>query len=661
MKQLPKNIILFVIAIIVIGAILSNYTLPGQKPEAVSVNRIVQEIQEDDIDRIEIKEDTILVYQKSEDLVLETTKEPGQALSELLIDYGVSSQQLAALSIEVKDQGGRAYILRTLLPSLLPLLLLIFIFWIMFRQMQGANSRAMSFGQSTAREVDKKKNKISFKDVAGADEAKDELEEVVQFLKDPKKFVALGAKLPKGVLLMGQPGTGKTLLARAVAGEAGVPFFHMSGSEFVEMFVGVGASRVRDLFGKAKKSAPCIIFIDEIDAVGRKRGAGLGGGHDEREQTLNQILVEMDGFDPHLGVIVLAATNRPDVLDPALLRPGRFDRQIIIDPPDLKSRKAILKIHAKGKPLVKDVDFELLAQRTVGFAGADLANLLNEAAILAAKKDKKQIEMNDILPSIEKVMIGPERKTHILSKEGRRITAYHEAGHALVAHMLEHADPVHKISIISRGRAAGYTMKLPIEDKKLHMRREFIDEMAVLMGGFSAEKVFFGDMTTGASDDLRKATQIAKQLVMKYGMSSDLGPRTFGKTDDMVFLGKEISEQRDYSEALAEKIDAEINSLVTTAQETADRLIRENKELMEKIAQTLLDKEVIEEEEFETFFDEHPNLQVQERRKRREERKKEVEKEDKEEQKDLTDGKDSKDGKGQKGPKSSEGPKEPKE
>ncbi|PIP75636.1 cell division protein FtsH [Candidatus Kuenenbacteria bacterium CG22_combo_CG10-13_8_21_14_all_39_9] len=481
--------------------------------------------------------------------------------------------------------------------------------WFLLRSVQGVNKRAMSFGQSNARDEkpeDKKKHKVKFVDVAGAKEAKNELEEIVQFLKHPKKFINLGAKIPKGVLLIGPPGCGKTLLARAVAGEAGVPFFYVSGSEFVEMFVGVGASRVRSLFQKAKKNAPCIVFLDELDAVGRRRGAGIGGSHDEREQTLNQILVEMDGFEPNEGIITLAATNRSDVLDPALLRPGRFDRRVVVDLPDLKDREEILKIHTQGKILDSQINLHTLAARTPGFSGADLANLLNEAAILAAKHNKQQIDMEDVLESIDKVMIGPARKSRMLSEKEKQITAYHEAGHALTAHMLPKADPVHKVSIISRGQAGGYTIKLPTEDKHMYSRSEFLDNMAVFLGGYAAEKLIFGEITTGATSDLRQATEMAKQLVTQYGMSKSLAPRTFGEREEMIFLGREISEQKDYSEKTQEKIDKEVSDYLQGAYETALAILEKNKEKLNQITKALLEKEVLEREEFEKIVGEKP-------------------------------------------------------
>ena len=462
------------------------------------------------------------------------------------------------------------------------------------------NNKAMGFGQSNPREVKPEdKDKKTFADVAGAKEAKQELEEIVEFLKSPKKFADMGAKIPKGVLLMGAPGTGKTLLAKSVAGEANVPFFHMSGSEFVEMFVGVGASRVRDLFAKAKKTAPAIVFIDEIDAVGRRRGAGLGGGHDEREQTLNQILVEMDGFEPNLGVIVMAATNRPDVLDPALLRPGRFDRRVVIDMPDIKDREEILAVHAKGKPLAKEVSIRKIAERTPGFSGADLANLLNEGAILAVRRNKKQIDEMEILESIEKVLLGPERKSRVITEKDKKMTAYHEAGHAVVGYLLPNCDPVRKVSIISRGQAGGYTLKMPSEDRHYHTLAQFKDELAMTMGGYVVEKLIFGDemLSTGPSSDLKNATRIAKDMVTRYGMSEKLGARTFGEHEELIFLGREIHEQQDYSDKTAEEIDKEISALISEAEKRAKQIIEKNRDKMESLVKTLLEKETIEQEE----------------------------------------------------------------
>ena len=469
----------------------------------------------------------------------------------------------------------------------------------MLRQAQRGNNQALSFGSSRARMIDpkNKSQRITFKNVAGSKEAKEELLEIVEFLKNPKKFLSLGAKIPKGVLLLGSPGTGKTLISKAVAGEANVPFFNISGSEFVEMFVGVGASRVRDLFKQAKKNAPAIIFIDEIDAVGRHRGAGLGGGHDEREQTLNQILVEMDGFDTNTNVIIIAATNRPDVLDPALLRPGRFDRRVTMDLPDITEREEILKLHAKNKPLAEDADLYKIAQRTPGFSGADLSNLLNEGAILTARRNKKLISMNELVESIEKVMLGPERRSRKIDEEEKKIIAYHEAGHALIGASLKNADPVRKISIISRGSAGGYTFSTPEKDKTLHSKNYFIDELSVLLGGYVSEKETFSTVTTGASNDLERATNIARNLVTRYGMS-ELGPRTFGHKEEMVFLGKDRYEEKNYSEKTAEEIDRQVSNFINNAFQVAEKLLQEKKDLLKKLAEALLEKETIEQDEF---------------------------------------------------------------
>lgn len=602
MKNLTKNFIIFLLIFLAVSAVFGMFNLSAQKVENITLQKFNEQVGQETIKKITVEGDTLNITLN--DGTLETLKkEPSETLGEIFKNYNADPEKVKKIDIEVKEESGWSYWLNSLLPFIIPFILVVVVIYFMMRQVQGANTRAMMFGQSGARESPKNaKRKITFKDVAGVQEAKEELYEVVEFLKSPKKFTTLGAKIPKGVLLMGSPGTGKTLLAKAVAGEANVPFFSISGSEFVEMFVGVGAARVRDLFQKAKKSAPCIIFIDELDAVGRQRGTGLGGSHDEREQTLNQILVEMDGFDPNSGVIVLAATNRPDVLDPALLRPGRFDRRVILDEPDMRDREAILKIHARGKPMATDVDLKMIAERTPGFSGADLANLLNEAAILTARRNKQKIGMDEIRESVEKVLLGPERKSHILSDKEKKVTAYHEAAHALVAHELPHADPVHKVSIISRGRAAGYTLKLPAEDKHLHTRSEFIDDLAVLLAGHIAEKEIFGEVTTGASSDLRQATRIAKKLITEYGMSEKLGPRTFGEKEEMIFLGKEIHEQRDYGEKVAEAIDQEISHLISDASKTALLLIHEHKNKLEEIVKALLEKETLEKEEFEKIF-----------------------------------------------------------
>ncbi len=489
------------------------------------------------------------------------------------------------------------------LTFILPFLLILGFWFFIMNQMQGGGSKVMSFGKSRAKRVSIDSPKVAFKDVAGADEAVEELYEIKEFLESPRKFQQLGARIPKGVLLYGPPGTGKTLLARAVAGEAGVPFFSISGSDFVEMFVGVGASRVRDLFEQAKQNAPCIIFVDEIDAVGRHRGAGMGGGHDEREQTLNQLLVEMDGFEMKDNIILIAATNRPDILDPALLRPGRFDRQIVVDRPDRPGRRAILQVHSRGKPISKDLDLDALAAQTPGFTGADLANLINEAALLAARHGKKVIEMNELEEGIMRVLAGPEKKSRLISEKEKAITAYHEMGHALVAHFLEHTDPVHKISVVSRGQALGFTISLPTEDKFLTTRQELMDTLAMTLGGRAAEEVVFGEMTTGAANDLEKVTATAKQMVMRYGMSEELGPRTLGHDQSMPFLGREYQQQADYSEEVAKLIDSEIHRIIADAHQRARDLLIEKRETLDRIARILMERETIEASEFEALVD----------------------------------------------------------
>ncbi|MBI4128150.1 MAG: ATP-dependent zinc metalloprotease FtsH [Parcubacteria group bacterium] len=530
-------------------------------------------------------------------------KEGESSLTESLTNLGIPEEKIRAANIVIRDQSGSIFLLSVLLPIVLPILLIGGFIWFMSRQVQGSQNRALGFGQAQPRLSDpREKEKTTFKDVAGNEEAKTELMEVVEFLKYPKKFAKLGARIPKGVLLVGAPGTGKTLLARAVAGEAGVPFFHISGSEFVEMFVGVGASRVRDLFRKARKYAPCILFIDEIDAVGRQRGAGLGGSHDEREQTLNQILVEMDGFDAHTNVIVMAATNRPDVLDPALLRPGRFDRRVVIDLPDRKDREKILAVHVRGKPLAENADLDQIAARTAGFSGADLANLVNEAAILAARRDKKEITMDELRESIEKVMLGPERRSHVLSKREKEIASYHEGGHALVAHVIPEADPVQKVSIVARGMAAGYTMNAPTEDKHMHSKREFLADIAVAMGGYGAEEVVFDELTTGAANDLRRATQLARKLVTQYGMSEKIGPVTLGEREELIFLGRDLFEQRNYSEKTASDIDNEVRRLVLEAKERAIKVLKGHRKELDMLAKVLMEKETIEKEEFDRLM-----------------------------------------------------------
>ena len=540
-----------------------------------------------------------------DDTVKESKKEAGSALTETLTNYGVSKEALANVEIEIKNESGIGYVLLNLLPFLLPIIFIVFIFWYLSRQVKGAGMQAFTFGQSKARLTDPndKNNKVTFKDVAGCKEAKEELKEIVDFLKNPKKFLEIGARIPKGVMLTGARGTGKTLLARAVAGEASVPFFHLSGSEFVEMFVGVGASRVRDLFKMAKKSAPAIIFVDEIDAIGRTRGGGYGGGNDEREQTLNQILVEMDGFEPNDKVIVMAATNRPDVLDPALIRPGRFDRKVILDLPDRTDREEILKIHALKKPLAEDINLKLIAERTPGFSGADLNSVMNEGAILAARENRKKVFQFDLIRAIEKVMLGPERKSHLLSKKEKEITAYHEAGHALVASVLPYADPVHKVSIVARGSAGGYTLKLPLEDRKLQSKKEFIDDIAMSLGGYVAEKMIFGDITTGPSSDLQVATNLARAMVTRWGMSDLLGPVAF--TDGASRNPWNEGGNEPYSEDIAQKIDKEIGRIINDGLKSAETVLKEHKKVLDAIAIKLIEVETLEQAEYEKIIIAH--------------------------------------------------------
>lgn len=599
MTKFLKNLLIIFLVFIIISGLFSLYNSSIEKPIDVSLSQLVEQINNEEVAKIEVKDNKLFVDLK-DGTKEESLKETESSLSETFINLNVEENKLNNVEILIGDTTGANFLFNIIIPFILPVLLIGFILWFMLRQAQRGNTQAISFGNSKARVImpGKGNGKTTFDDVAGVIEAKEELKEVVDFLKNPKKFLNLGAKIPKGVLLVGSPGTGKTLLAKAVAGEANVPFFNISGSEFVEMFVGVGASRVRDLFKTAKKHAPAIMFIDEIDAVGRQRGTGLGGGHDEREQTLNQVLVEMDGFDTNTNVIVMAATNRPDVLDPALLRPGRFDRRVMLDAPGIKDREAILNIHAKNKPMAEDVNLKKIAERTPGFAGADLANVENEAAILAARNDRKKIMQIDLINAIEKVMMGPEKKSQILSEKEKKITAYHEAGHALSAHLLPNADPIHKVSIISRGMAAGYTLKLPLEDKHLYSKSDFLDELVVLLAGYVAEDIIFGDITTGAQNDLKRASELAKNLIIRYGMSK-LGPISFSDRDEWVFLGKELGEQRGYSERIASEIDQEIENFVMNAKKKAEELLKSHKELLTKIAERLIENEIIEQEEFE--------------------------------------------------------------
>jgi cell division protease FtsH len=608
MNPFTRNFALIVLTLLLIAGGMSSMITKEVKPEPVGVAVLIEHIDKGDIKNIEVVNDIITVKLVDDKAApLEIKKEFGQSFSELMTDYGVSSEKLKSIDAIVKEQTGWKVWLGEFLPYILPFLLIGGILYFMTRQVTGANNRAMGFGQSSAKQVKPDdQNKKTFADVAGAKEAKAELEEIVEFLKEPKKFADMGAKIPKGVLLMGSPGTGKTLLAKAVAGEANVPFFHMSGSEFVEMFVGVGASRVRDLFQKAKKAAPAIVFIDEIDAVGRKRGAGLGGSHDEREQTLNQILVEMDGFEPNIGVIVMGATNRPDVLDQALLRPGRFDRRVVIDMPDIADREEILKVHAKGKPLAADVNLHILAERTPGFAGADLGNLLNEAAILAVRKGQKEITEADVRESIDKVLLGPEKRSRVMSEHDREMTAYHEAGHAIVGHFLPHCDPVRKISIIGRGMAGGYTLSMPDSDMHYQTIAHFKDDMAMMMGGYIAERMIYGhdSLSTGPSSDLKKATSLATAMVTRYGMSDKLGPRVFAQSEEMIFLAQELHEKKTYSEKTAEMIDDEVSRLLEDAKVTAQRILTEKRSVVDALVKALKEKETIEQEEFVTIVGE---------------------------------------------------------
>ena len=570
--------------------------------ESVPLSQIAADINAGSIVSILVEGDAITATY-TDKTEKKSRKESEASFTETLANYQVSEEKIGAVKIEIKDEGGARFWFLTLAPLLVPVLLLFGIIWYLSRQMKGAGMQAFTFGRSMARLINPEDQvqRVTFKDVAGAKEAKEELTEIVDFLKNPKKFIQIGARIPKGVLLMGAPGTGKTLLARAVAGEAGVPFFSISGSEFVEMFVGVGASRVRDLFLTAKKAAPSIIFVDEIDAVGRVRGTGVGGGNDEREQTLNQILVEMDGFEPNEKVIVMAASNRPDVLDPALLRPGRFDRRVTIDLPDRKDREEILKVHARKKPLGPDVQLVVIAERTPGFSGADLANLMNEGAILAARENRKELAQYDLIRSIEKVMLGPERRSHVLNIKEKEITAYHEAGHALVASILPYADPVHKISIISRGRAAGYTLKLPFEDRKMQSRKEFLDDIAVSLGGYIAENMVFGDITTGASNDLQVLSALARDMVARYGMSEKMGPIAFDAAMGKAMFGQGV-EGNEQSEEVSAQIDAEVKRIIDGAHKKAEAVIKKHRKALDAIAKKLVEVETIERDEFEKIL-----------------------------------------------------------
>jgi len=599
-----RNGIVYLLIGLSILAIFYAFFGSWRDTPSMDIVTVLQKAKNGEISQIEVRGDNLTVITRDGGRY-SSYKESSVSMLKLLEDAGVrpDSPQFPKVIVQEPSRFGE---LSGLLYGLLPVLLFGGLLFLMMRQAQGANNQAFNFGKSRARLFGGNRPTVTFNDVAGVDEAKQELQEVVEFLKYPEKFAALGARIPKGVLLVGPPGTGKTLISKAVAGEAGVPFFSISGSEFVEMFVGVGASRVRDLFDQAKRNAPCIVFIDEIDAVGRQRGAGLGAGHDEREQTLNQILVEMDGFDTSTSVIVIAATNRPDILDPALLRPGRFDRQIVLDPPDVRGRKAILEVHCRGKPLAPDVDLELLARQTPGFSGADLANLVNEAAILAARRDKKVIGMAELEEAIDRVIAGPERKSRVISQREREITAYHEAGHALVGWVLPNCDPVHKITIVARGMMGGYTRFLPDEDRRLWTRSQFLDNLAAMLGGRAAEEVVLGEITTGAEDDIQKATQLARRMVTEYGMSDRLGPRTYGKRETLIFLGRDLNEIRNYSEKIAQEIDAEVNRLILEAYQRAREVLLANRPKLDRLAAYLLAHESVEGEELKRLLGDEP-------------------------------------------------------
>ena len=589
MNRFFKNVTFYLLIIIVAIWMIDYYSASTVSKTDITYSAFMKHVQQD-----EVKQVTIV------DNVISGKLKDGKDFSTVAPSDDSLIPTLRARDIEIKAElPPQPPWWTTILSSLLPMLLIVGIWFMLMQQSQGGGGRVMNFGKSRARRYDEDNIKITFKDVAGADEAKQELEEVVEFLKHPKKYNDLGAKIPKGVLLYGPPGTGKTLLAKAVAGEAGVPFFSISGSDFVEMFVGVGASRVRE---QAKKSAPCIVFIDEIDAVGRQRGAGLGGGHDEREQTLNQLLVEMDGFGANEGIIMIAATNRPDILDPALLRPGRFDRQIVVDRPDIKGRQEILKVHVKGKPISPEVELGVIARRTPGFTGADLSNLVNEAALMAARKNKNKIDMPEMEEAAERVIMGPERRSRVISDKEKRLTAYHEGGHTLVGMLLDNTDPVHKVTIIPRGRAGGYTLSLPKEDRYYATRSEMLDELKVLLGGRVAEALVLKEISSGASNDLQRATSLARQMICEYGMSPELGPMTFGHRQDQVFLGRDIGRDKDYSEEVAAKIDKEIRKFIDEAYQKTESLLNENMDKLHLIADALIERETLEGEEIDQLM-----------------------------------------------------------
>ncbi|MFN8468493.1 MAG: ATP-dependent zinc metalloprotease FtsH [Caldilineaceae bacterium] len=597
-----RNAFVYLLIIVAAAALFINIYQPGDTPEQITLSQLATAVERGNVSGIVVREDEVRVTLTNNSGVVATRREPNVPITETLTVMGVPSDRLAAIDIRYESPSNAANWL-SLLVNLLPIVFVGALFFFLFRQTQGSNNQALSFGKSKARMFTGDKPTVKFDDVAGADEAKQELQEVVEFLKEPQKFAALGARIPKGVLLVGPPGTGKTLMAKAVSGEAGVPFFSISGSEFVEMFVGVGASRVRDLFEQAKRNSPCIIFIDEIDAVGRYRGTGLGGSHDEREQTLNQILVEMDGFGTDTNVILIAATNRPDILDPALLRPGRFDRRVTMDRPDVQGRKAILEVHIKGKPIEPGVDISRIAKQTPGFVGADLENVVNEAAILSARRNKRAIGMRELQEAVERVaMGGPERRSRLISPKEKEVVAYHEAGHAVVARLCEQSDPVQKVTIVPRGRAGGYVWRVSERDRVMANRSYFMDNIAVALGGRVAEELVFGDVSNGASMDIQQLTQLARAMVTKYGMSNLMGPLQFGQQDEMVFLGRELAEQRDYSEEVAEEIDQEVRRIVDEAYARVRSLLGDNIQKLHSVARALLDNETLNMDEFEEVF-----------------------------------------------------------
>ena len=597
-----SSIIYLLLFIAIIAMVVYNFQQGATTQTPLTINELASDIQSGKVQRLVENENSVqAVYANGDPRT--SHMENNATLVDQLKALGVTTDQLAPDRIKIEIKPPSAWLgVATALGYIVPFILLAGVFWFVFRQAQGSNNAAMSFGKSRARMFTGDQPTVTFLDVAGIEEAKEELKEIVEFLREPEKFISLGARIPKGVLLVGPPGTGKTLLAKAVSGEAGVPFFSISGSEFVEMFVGVGASRVRDLFDQAKRHSPCIVFVDEIDAVGRQRGAGLGGSHDEREQTLNQMLVEMDGFDTDTNVIIMAATNRPDILDPALLRPGRFDRRVVLDRPDMRGREAILTVHSKGKPLAPEVNLTVLARSTPGLVGADLENLVNEAAILAARRNKKVIGQSELEEAIERVIAGPERKSRLISEEEKRIIAYHEAGHAIVMNALPQADPVHKVSIIARGMAGGYTLALPEDDRTLMPKKKLMAEMVGLLGGRAAEELVFDDITSGASNDLERVTRMARAMVTRLGMSTELGPMVYGQKEELIFLGREISEQRDYSEAVAIEIDQEVRKLVVNSHARAKEILLTYRDKLDAVAQRLLEAETVSREEFETIF-----------------------------------------------------------